>query len=63
MANICAGIRKWISTGFKSAKQLEAEETEKLMRINEVRSLRGAKPLDVPAMDAKKESGGREMER
>ena len=48
MANTCAGIRRWISTGFKTAKQLEAEDTAKLIRINEERRLRGAKPLDLP---------------
>jgi hypothetical protein len=54
-ANGDTGIRRWISTGFKSADTLEAEATEKLIRINEERRLRGAKPLDIPEKDASKE--------
>ncbi len=47
------GIRRWISTGFKTTKQLEAADSERLDRINAERSLRGAKPLEGPE---KKES-------
>ncbi|KAK5163740.1 uncharacterized protein LTR77_010413 [Saxophila tyrrhenica] len=41
-------IRRWISTGFRTTKELEEEDTERLVRINEERRLRGAKPLDLP---------------
>ena len=49
---MCAGIRRWISTGFKTAEQLDAEQAEQIMRINETRALRGAKPLDLPTKAA-----------
>jgi len=52
------GIRRWISTGFKTSKQVEEEATAKLERINEERRMRGAKPLKVPGKkDAAAEKG------
>jgi hypothetical protein len=47
------GIRRWISTGFKTTKQLEAEDLEELKIVNEERRLRGEPPLKPPKKEKK----------
>ena len=41
------GIRRWFGTGFRSKREIEEEEEERLERINEERRVKGRPPLGI----------------
>lgn len=50
-----AGIKRWISTGFKSKHELDAEKDQQYEIYNEERRLKGKMPVDWKAEEAEAE--------